>query len=428
MLSLIKRQLPEIGRISGVIGIDPPRKISYATNDRGIYEKVIDEESSYMIRVHIKGEGAYAGIHTLNAKITNNEAIRGAFVTPIIHSDLDDDGIIPGQFKTIISLIQVGVRTVTKRSNNPQANTHLAVMSQGNEYESLRKHKQLYVPGDTNGFSSNCLDSELVAAMKDNNIKSIIREEIPGKVWSCPLLKKDFCDILLEELENIDSSNINVTRPNTMNNYGVVLGLIGLGPALNHFVEGYLVPVVRQLFGEIADTVDASHVFTIKYREGLDLGLDMHTDDSDITINVCLGKHFEGSGLQFCGFMGHSDHRKSSNRIHHRVGRCLIHLGRLRHGADDITSGERQNLIIWMRSTEFRLSEQYTSPPYEAESSPPDEVCLSFTHDRDFGIFKKYTKRNVQSQGRGWCPPRSKEYPNFKQEAPSCGSCNNHSH
>ena len=27
----------------------------------------------------------------------------------------------------------------------------------------------------------------------------------------------------------------------------------------------------------------------------------MHTDDSDVTFNICLGLDFQGAGLQFCG-------------------------------------------------------------------------------------------------------------------------------
>lgn len=70
-----------------------------------------------------------------------------------------------------------------------------------------------------------------------------------------------------------------------------------------------------------------------------DLGLDMHTDDSDVTFNVCLGKDFDGAGLQFCGTMGHRNHRHQSLVYHHVKGRCVVHLGRTRHGADDITRG-----------------------------------------------------------------------------------------
>lgn len=36
----------------------------------------------------------------------------------------------------------------------------------------------------------------------------------------------------------------------------------------------------------------------VKYKAGQDLGLDMHTDDSDVTVNVCLGKDFRGAASQ----------------------------------------------------------------------------------------------------------------------------------
>ena len=41
---------------------------------------------------------------------------------------------------------------------------------------------------------------------------------------------------------------------------------------------------------------------------------DMHTDDSDVTFNVCLGKDFKGAGLQFCGNQGAPDHRCGGKR------------------------------------------------------------------------------------------------------------------
>ena len=74
----------------------------------------------------------------------------------------------------------------------------------------------------------------------------------------------------------------------------------------------------------------------------------MHTDDSDVTLNVCLGKEgFRGAGLTFCGVMATSAHRKLSHVYGHELGRAVVHLGNQRHGADDIRSGERRNLIIW---------------------------------------------------------------------------------
>ena len=52
-----------------------------------------------------------------------------------------------------------------------------------------------------------------------------------------------------------------------------------------------------------------------------------------------------------------------------------------------------------------------TRPAYFPEESAPDLVCLSYTHDRDFGTFKDYPKGKELFRGRGWCPPSQAEYP-----------------
>ena len=58
----------------------------------------------------------------------------------------------------------------------------------------------------------------------------------------------------------------------------------------------------------------------------------------------------------------------------HGIGRALIHLGRQRHGADDITSGERMNLICWSHSSTYRESDEYNKTHYHKEGSQPDQV------------------------------------------------------
>ena len=73
----------------------------------------------------------------------------------------------------------------------------------------------------------------------------------------------------------------------------------------------------------------------------------MHTDASHVTLNVCLGKNFTGAKLTFCGIMGKNDHRQFRFQYEHVKGQCLIHLGNQRHGACDIETGERVNLIMW---------------------------------------------------------------------------------
>eukprot|EP00959_Pyramimonas_sp_CCMP1952_P384018 8048194-Pyramimonas_sp.AAC.1 len=51
-------------------------------------------------------------------------------------------------------------------------------------------------------------------------------------------------------------------------------------------------------------------------------------------------------------------------------------------------AGERRNLVIWNQSSAWRDSEAFRYPVYKAEESAPDKECVSYTHDRDYGVFK----------------------------------------
>lgn len=114
--------------------------------------------------------------------------------------------------------------------------------------------------------------------------------------------------------------------------------------------------------------------------------------------------------------MGAKNHRKHTYTYHHKKGKCVCHLGRKRHGADDISSGERLNLILWNHSSTYRESNGYNEPDYNREEGPPDEVCVSYTHDRDYGNFKKYPIGKENHKGKGWCPPKPFEYAGFKPD------------
>mmetsp|Transcript_3748 Transcript_3748/g.14744 ORF Transcript_3748/g.14744 Transcript_3748/m.14744 type:complete len:129 (-) Transcript_3748:1414-1800(-) len=118
--------------------------------------------------------------------------------------------------------------------------------------------------------------------------------------------------------------------------------------------------------------------------------------------------------------LGKANHRQHCVTYDHAVGKCVVHLGNRRHGAGDIESGERLNLIVWNHSLAWRESAGSThhNRNFEQEEGPPDPRCVSYTHDRDFGVFKPYPSedREAQFRGRGWCPPHGAEYSGFKQE------------
>jgi superfamily II DNA or RNA helicase len=54
--------------------------------------------------------------------------------------------------------------------------------------------------------------------------------------------------------------------------------------------------------------------------------------------------------------------------IKHKLGRALLHRGQHRHGANEITSGERYNLILWCRSNQYRLQDNSGECPDWCES------------------------------------------------------------
>jgi len=113
--------------------------------------------------------------------------------------------------------------------------------------------------------------------------------------------------------------------------------------------------------------------------------MDMHEDDSDVTLNVCLGKSFTAATLSFCGMACATEHRKLQHTYAHQKGRAVIHLGSHRHGADNIETGERVNFILWSTSESFRSSDVYHKKRMRSLSAvPPDPICLSYTHDKDY--------------------------------------------
>ena len=251
----------------------------------------------------------------------------------------------------------------------------------------------------------------------------IVKEE--ENIYSFPFLSPEFCKMMIEEQENYSLSGLPVFRPNSMNNYGLVLNQVGMADMMNELQEQYLQPLSRVLFPFMQHvTFDSQHSFLVSYEPHRDMGLDMHTDDSEVTFNCCLGKEgFMASGLTFCGVKGADTHRQFSLKYVHRLGRAVVHLGNRRHGADDIVSGQRVNLIVWCKCHVWRQTEEYAELVYRyvAEAGPPDERCLSVTHDRDFAFFKKYpkgrnpyhaedgsvaaTSSSAQQDSMPWCPP-----------------------
>jgi len=308
----------------------------------------------------------------------------------------------------------------------PHASVGLRYAHTAKQYTSLRKHPGLFEPiGVDKWLDARFLDllacTDRRGGQLDASHDDSIVAEVAPDVYSFPLLTDDACRALAEEVANFRSSGLEARRPNSMNNYGVVLNDIGFKSALD-VLQALVAPVARALFPVEGQKFDDHHSFVVSYRPDQDKGLDMHTDDSDVTLNVCLGDVFTASGLTFCGTMGAADHRQVSACYQHVPGRAVLHLGRRRHGADDILSGHRVNLIMWNYNKGYRASAAYRrrSAAYLKEAAPPAVECTSFTHDRDYlqvrgsGLDAAARLRAAQRAPNTWCPPPALEYDGFK--------------
>jgi hypothetical protein len=251
---------------------------------------------------------------------------------------------------------------------------------------------------------------EHVLTVAESVFRSFVTEESKN-IYSFDLFTEDFCDTLLKELDNYDSSGLPQRRPNTMNNYGIIVNEIGMQSLMDGLL-GILEPIVKKLFATepVVYGLDHHHSFVVQYKSNHlkgDRGLDMHHDASEVTMNVCLGRdNFRGGDLLFCGMADGNDHRKYQFSYKHVKGRAVIHLGRHRHGAEDIipahdsrsgddagVDSERLNLIMWLRSSVFRSAAAYghISPdgfPRMKEDVEPDICCLSKYNDTDFDDYQ----------------------------------------
>eukprot|EP00056_Hartaetosiga_gracilis_P008802 m.126497 g.126497 ORF g.126497 m.126497 type:complete len:580 (+) comp12994_c3_seq3:276-2015(+) len=235
-----------------------------------------------------------------------------------------------------------------------------------------------------------------------SRLRELVRKEGDG-VFSIPLFNSHACDCFDAEVQMFREANIPHLPPNSMNRYGAVLDDIGMESLFDIMTAALANPIWKAFFHMEGDGVedlncdlDSHHCFVIQYRPEEDRSLDMHTDDSELTINVNLCDRFEGSGLNFCGVRGRSDHRKHSLQYVHEKGRAAFHRGTLRHGAEAITNGYRSNLVMWFHSNRFRTTPAYIHSQHRNtnQEEDPDRVCLSRTHDPDYDMWvNEYQQR-----------------------------------
>lgn len=189
-------------------------------------------------------------------------------------------------------------------------------------------------------------------ATVDGLIKLIQKEAAP-RVYRFPVFRREFCKDLINELEHFEQSDAPKGRPNTMNNYGILLNELGFDETfITPLRELYLRPLTGLLFCDCGgNCLDSHKAFVVKYAMHEDLDLSYHYDNAEVTLNVSLGKEFTEGNLFFGDMRQVPLSETECVEVEHHVTEGLLHRGQHMHGALPISSGTRWNLIIWMRAS-----------------------------------------------------------------------------
>ncbi|XP_043942676.1 2-oxoglutarate and iron-dependent oxygenase domain-containing protein 2-like [Protopterus annectens] len=116
--------------------------------------------------------------------------------------------------------------------------------------------------------------------------------------------------------------------------------------------EYYLQPITALLYPDHGGhQLDSHKAFVVKYSVDEDLDLNTHFDNAEVTLNVSLGKMFTDGNLYFGDMKEIPLLSSGCVEVTHAVTHGVLHQGGQLHGAFPIKSGERWNLIVWMRSS-----------------------------------------------------------------------------
>jgi len=215
-------------------------------------------------------------------------------------------------------------------------------------------------------ITERCLDPGFVRAVRAGTREALegLVERPHAGVLEFPLFSAEYMEALLREIHAFEHAcrhrSVRPLRPNSMNNQGVVLSELGLEDAMDELLYTWLVPLTKGAFpAHDGSSLDHQHAFVVEYAENGDTDLGFHVDDSEVTLNACLGLSFEGAEVYFRGARCDAHREDPANdteawQWQPAPGRAILHAGAHRHGVHPLRSGRRVNLIVWARSSRHR--------------------------------------------------------------------------
>lgn len=185
--------------------------------------------------------------------------------------------------------------------------------------------------------------------------------EVHPRVFALRMLRPAACERLLAIIE-ARRALVPGAAPNSMHDHGALLAPLGFEPLLADLRARWIAPLAARWLPEFAGGgLDAHHGYLVEYARDRDEELGFHVDDSEVTLNLCLGDRFEGAELTLLGLRCDL-HRQTPVRRDevfehaHEPGLAVLHAGRHRHRVEPIVRGSRRNLILWCRDSAARAA------------------------------------------------------------------------
>jgi hypothetical protein len=199
-------------------------------------------------------------------------------------------------------------------------------------------------------------------------LEPAVRQVGPG-IYSLELLRPTAAEALLAQIDRRRARTQGLGAPNSMHEHGLELTPLGFGVLLDELLARWVAPLAARLLPGFGTRLDCHHGYLVEYGRGLDEDLGFHVDDSEVTLNLCLGESFEGAELTLLGARcwTHRDSRLLPGEeieFEHRPGLAVLHAGAHRHRVEPIRSGRRRNLILWCRDSGLPRPAEHAPGPW----------------------------------------------------------------
>ena len=178
-------------------------------------------------------------------------------------------------------------------------------------------------------------------------------------IYYFPCMKKEFCNKLIEVTEKLNLwGKFGHESYRTNDTW---LRNIGLDDLYNEFIDEYIIDLLENIYktnksdisnknqieqGNVSAGESKTENFVVKYiPDTKNESLSIHVDDSDVSLQVALNNPNEYTG-------GGTWYPKQNTLLKLPAGYMSVHPGSIgfRHGARALKSGQRYNLISFIKT------------------------------------------------------------------------------